>query len=222
MRLRLPVVTSVALTLGFFAGLSCGPQVKPCGPSTCATGCCDAQGECLSGSGLLACGAGGAACAVCAANETCAAGVCGAVDGGDYDASFPDAPDAHVNYDAGVFDGGLADAGPDGGGVDAGRPDAGPTGDGGVSYIADVAPIFAARCNGSCHQWSRATLVNQMGSLCPGHTLVVPGDAGASLLYEKVSSSTPSCGSQMPQGGSLSATELHVLQTWVIQGALDN
>jgi hypothetical protein len=47
-------------------------------------------------------------------------GACGRFDGGEYDANFPDAPDAHFN-DAGVFDAGPFDAGGDAGFSDAGR-----------------------------------------------------------------------------------------------------
>jgi hypothetical protein len=141
------------LTLGLVVGLSlsfvssCGPAPKECGPSTCM-GCCDENGECLAGSGQLACGLGGGACAVCEANQACLGGACGLIDGGDYDASFPDRPDASINYDAGVYDGGpdagppdagpvdagMADAGrPDSGVMDSGVPDAGPRMDAGTS-----------------------------------------------------------------------------------------
>lgn len=128
--------TSRSLVLGFTVGLtlsvvsSCGPAPQPCGPSSCM-GCCDENGECLAGTGLLACGAAGGACVACEANQACLAGACGLIDGGDYDANFPDRPDSSVNYDAGTFDGGPrpdggSDAGGmDAGGMDAGRPDAG-------------------------------------------------------------------------------------------------
>lgn len=125
--------TSRSLVLGFLVGVvlsvvsSCGPAPQACGPSTCM-GCCDENGECLAGTALLACGVGGGTCAACEANQACHAGACGLIDGGDYDANFPDRPDSSVNYDAGVFDGGSGtDAG-----ADAGRPDGGTTDAGGM------------------------------------------------------------------------------------------
>ena len=96
------------------------------------------SGECLAGTALFECGTGGNQCVACAANEVCAAGMCGLFDGGEYDAAFPMDPDGNYNLDAGVYDAsrpdggvdaGRADSGIDAGridaGVDAGRPDAG-------------------------------------------------------------------------------------------------
>lgn len=152
-------------------------------------GCCDENGECLAGTALQACGAGGATCAACEANQACHAGACGLIDGGDYDASFPDRPDSSIHYDAGVFDAGPgtdggADAGrPDGGTTDAGSPmdaggaDAGGTTDAGgmmdagmstdagvdagapVSFASEVQPIFDGHC-GTCHSWSYTSTVS--------------------------------------------------------------
>ena len=118
----------LAMMLGFCLG-ACGPEpVKKCDAATCA-GCCAESGECLSGAELSACGATGAQCMTCAANEQCAAGACVRFDGGLYDASFGDDPDANYNRDAGLFDAGpMTDAGRDGGadaGADAGRADGG-------------------------------------------------------------------------------------------------
>src|SRR5262249_26145746 len=62
-----------------------------CGPSTCATGCCQG-GTCVAGTGSTACGTGGAICQSCGAGtscvnhacqllspgQTCGANVCGA------------------------------------------------------------------------------------------------------------------------------------------------
>lgn len=46
-----------------------GSVVVPgsCGPSTCPTGCCDANGECRTGADTRFCGSGGFACADCVA-----------------------------------------------------------------------------------------------------------------------------------------------------------
>ena len=74
------------------------------------------------------------------------------------------------------------------------------------------------------------TSCNQMG------TRVVPGDPGSSMLYRKVSESTPPCGSQMPadinqflttgvsvfSGTALSADQQLLIQDWIQDGAQNN
>jgi hypothetical protein len=88
-----------------------------------------------------------------------------------------------------------------------------------VSFMNDVAPIFAARC-AVCHTWTWATTVN-VPSGCGGFR-IVPFDTGASVLYGKVSGSPP-CGSPMPFGGPpLTAAQILTLQAWITQGALNN
>ena len=59
-----------------------------------------------------------------------------------------------------------------------------------------------------------------------GLTRVVPGNASQSLMYEKVSESTPPCGKQMPYGCSgtscLSASEQAEIEDWINAGAMNN
>ena len=57
-----------------------------------------------------------------------------------------------------------------------------------------------------------------------GLTLVVPGDATASLLVEKVTSAHPPCGTQMPFGCGgatpcLSAPQVEEIVDWINDGA---
>lgn len=64
------VFTSLALAVALAA---CG---KPkCDASSCATGCCDANGECQSSNGNT-CGVGGQLCVRCDFGETCNLGIC--------------------------------------------------------------------------------------------------------------------------------------------------
>ena len=42
-----------------------GGGSEPCGPDTCAQGCCDDEGECVLGNAQTACGTSGAACIDC-------------------------------------------------------------------------------------------------------------------------------------------------------------
>ncbi len=71
-----------------------------------------------------------------------------------------------------------------------------------------------------------AQMVNRVaeGDECFGTgTLIVPGDADASLLIDKMASNSPSCGDPMPSGAQLYPEEfMSVLRQWINEGALDN
>lgn len=108
-----------------------------------------------------------------------------------------------------------------------------------LSFARDILPIFADRCV-SCHrsggiadlsgidlnlQADRAfsSLVNQPSAQRPDLTLVVPGDADASLLYLKVSSANPPVGARMPLiAAPLSAAQVELIRRWIDEGAVDN
>ena len=47
---------------------------------------------------------------------------------------------------------------------------------------------------------------------------MVPGDPAASLLYDKLANPTPSCGGQMPFGGTF-AGDVNVVRDWILAGA---
>jgi hypothetical protein len=85
---------------------------------------------------------------------------------------------------------GGTDAGGDDGGSDAGDSDAG---------AADAsAPVDAG----------------------PLPIRVVPGDSAHSLLYEKISSATPSCGKRMPIGQvPLTLVQIDLIKQWIDKGA---
>jgi hypothetical protein len=64
------------------------------------------------------------------------------------------------------------------------------------------------------------------GSSCKGggYELVVPGDAAMSLLFEKVESTSPPCGGEMPYGCAggptcLSAAQVQEIEDWINEGA---
>lgn len=237
MRVSSAVVFGVVF--GFTISMaSCGAAPKPCGPSTCM-GCCDSNGECLGGTAVFECGAGGSMCLSCQANELCRTGVCETFDGGEYDANFPQARDASINFDAGLFDGGpvIVDAGVDAGRVDsgvvdagrmdagttdagrvdsgvvdAGRPDAGPP----VSFMTDLVPVFSNYCV-SCHA-NRATYADVRAR-------VTPNNPTSSLLFQKITA-TQSVGAPMPQGTaglfSVDPPATALIERWILQGALNN
>ncbi|MFZ5443188.1 MAG: hypothetical protein ACOZQL_24480 [Myxococcota bacterium] len=71
------------LTLASSLLLFACPAEK-CSASTCATGCCDANGECQLGTTTAACGLAGGACSACQLTQQCIQGACfgGSVGGG--------------------------------------------------------------------------------------------------------------------------------------------
>lgn len=65
-----------------------------------------------------------------------------------------------------------------------------------------------------------AALVNATSTsqTCGGSTYVVPFDPASSLLWDKLSNPTPSCGVQMPFGGTF-AGDLDMVRNWIQNGA---
>jgi hypothetical protein len=97
--------------------------------------------------------------------------------------------------------------------------------------------VFATSCglSASCHAgptpkegldltgsvWSK--IVNRPAAQVPEQSLVVPGDPGASYLYEKVSRVLPSRGVRMPNASPpLDPAALTALRTWILEGAKDD
>jgi hypothetical protein len=80
---------------------------------------------------------------------------------------------------------------------------------------------FIGQFNGldvSTQSAAYANMVNKSSSRCRGETLVVPGHAGSSLLYLKVTS--PPCGSLMPQNGpALPQSSIDLIKNWIDEGA---
>ena len=99
-----------------------------------------------------------------------------------------------------------------------------------VSFSNQIQPIFNSQCTG-CHggnggltitagaSYNNLVNVNAQSS-CPSLKRVLPNDAANSVLYKKVSGTT--CGSQMPQGGSLSTSDIALIRDWINQGASNN
>ncbi len=101
--------------------------------------------------------------------------------------------------------------------------------DNGISFGRDIQPIFDQNCI-NCHPSSgnldlRAgnaynNLVNVDASGYSGK-LVVPNDPDNSILYKKIDGSN-AYGSNMPLGGSLSATQINMIKQWITEGAQNN
>ena len=111
--------------------------------------------------------------------------------------------------------------------------------DGSVSFSADVQPILNTYCF-RCHredgiadqagvafragaEESYDLLVNRPSAFDAQFKLVVPGDADASLLLDKLASDSPMIGDRMPQGGPfLTESQIERIRDWIEQGALNN
>jgi len=89
-----------------------------------------------------------------------------------------------------------------------------------VSFTNDIQPIFDNHCT-SCHP----TLVASP-DLSPGNSYnsvsngvyIIANDINASILYQRILGNP----SIMPPGGSLSASEINLVKSWIEQGALNN
>ena len=91
------------------------------------------------------------------------------------------------------------------------------------SFQADILPIFDASCSachGSLGGWdaSSYSLVMESGNTAP---TVIAGDAGASLLAQKMLG-TQTLGGIMPPGGLLPASQVQTIVDWINAGAPDN
>ncbi|MEZ5402497.1 MAG: PSD1 and planctomycete cytochrome C domain-containing protein [Bryobacteraceae bacterium] len=93
----------------------------------------------------------------------------------------------------------------------------------GLDFARDVEPVFHKKCygcHGSAQQMSGLRLDDGAAALKGGYSgpAIVPGDAAASKLIERVSSDKQ--GFQMPPAGPrLSATDIAALKAWIDSGA---
>lgn len=98
--------------------------------------------------------------------------------------------------------------------------------------FANVITIFNQSCGGSdCHIGestsgvqlnSYENVMNSEGDQYGG-PIVVPGDAAASPLMDKISSDDPENGVRMPSGGPpLSDDEIALIRNWINNGAENN
>lgn len=95
-----------------------------------------------------------------------------------------------------------------------------------VDYASQIQPIFSSYCT-SCHGGqngvtlsSYEAVINSIGQQY-GTNIVVPGDADASPLVDKISNSNPEYGVRMPQNGPpyLSPDQINLIVAWINEGA---
>jgi len=94
-----------------------------------------------------------------------------------------------------------------------------------VAYSSQIQPIFNARCT-NCHGLIAGVNLESYGATVSSigawynKKIVTPGNAEASPLYDKLLT-TPQFGSQMPEGGSLTAEQIQLIRTWINEGATE-
>jgi hypothetical protein len=205
-------------------GIACeaGSCACPPGAALCDGACIDTQ------SNPAACGGCGI---TCGANEVCLAGQCTSDCG-----ALTDCGGSCVDTETDPNNCGMCgQACAMGSACMAGACDC--PGDG-VSFAADVQPIFTANCTGiGCHRPpttsanldltsanAYAELVNVASSQCGNATkLVQPGQPGASYLMNKIQGVGLCFGTQMPKAGpALSAGEIATISEWICRGAAND
>ena len=94
-----------------------------------------------------------------------------------------------------------------------------------VSFSRDILPIFSQKGCASCHGGSGGLFVGSVAQLLQGGDhgpAIVPGNADASHIVQKLSP-TPPFGSRMPLGGPyLTTSTIQTIKDWINQGALNN
>src|SRR6185437_1733860 len=98
------------------------------------------------------------------------------------------------------------------------------------NFSTDAGPLLGTGFTGNpcsgCHNfpngWTYASIVN-VTSGCSSLKYVLPGNATSSDIYNKISTGTPTCGSEMPAGGPFfSAAQQKMVRAWINNGALNN
>jgi hypothetical protein len=94
-----------------------------------------------------------------------------------------------------------------------------------VSFAADIVPLFIQHGCYQCHGGNGGLVVHTLADLLRGGQhgpAIVPGNADASLIIQKISPGPP-FGARMPQGGPyLDSATVGVIRAWINEGAPDN
>lgn len=68
---------------------------------------------------------------------------------------------------------------------------------------------------------TRGSIVARPATTVSARLRVVPGDPGASFLFEKVSSDRPAAGVRMPPNQPLDSDKIELVRAWIAGGAQD-
>ena len=101
------------------------------------------------------------------------------------------------------------------------------------SHEDDIQDIWSSECSG-CHTSSssgglnlsdgHADSVNVASVDIPGMSLIEPGNPDESYIWLKVNNTHTAAGGsgrQMPTSASLSSSELNIIETWILEGAVE-
>lgn len=95
-----------------------------------------------------------------------------------------------------------------------------------IEYSQVIQPIFTTHCV-SCHGGMNNVYLNNYDAVMNSvglqyaTNIVNPGNASGSPLYDKISSSNPTFGVRMPEGGPyLSTEQINLIAQWINEGAL--
>lgn len=91
----------------------------------------------------------------------------------------------------------------------------------GVSYAAQIQPIWDSSCGG-CHGSSGGLSLESYDALMAGGrsgAMVVAGKPDDSILVKRLTGEIPP---KMPRGGSLTDEQINLVRQWIEEGALNN
>ncbi len=93
------------------------------------------------------------------------------------------------------------------------------------TYFADALTVFSDNGCLGCHGSQGGLDLNTYASTIAGGTgcgsTVVPNDAAASSLVDKINGGGVACGGVMPPSGTVSAADVAVIEAWINEGALE-
>lgn len=91
---------------------------------------------------------------------------------------------------------------------------------GGVSYAADIQPIWNQSCV-NCHQGNEPPDLRAQNSfnVLLNDGWVIPGDPDASILFRSLRGEGASL---MPPGNPLTSQRINLVRQWILEGAQDN
>ena len=90
-----------------------------------------------------------------------------------------------------------------------------------VDYETEIQPIFNAQC-GNCHLGNSSAGVNVSNyQNTIDSDIVVPGNAQASSLYDRITRANSEAGDMPPGNAELSAEQIALIELWINEGALE-
>ena len=103
------------------------------------------------------------------------------------------------------------------------------------SHDADIQSIWNAECGAACHLGSSSSggislqdgytsMVGVASKDIPSMALVEPGDLDGSYLWLKLNNTHLSAGGSggiMPKSGALPSSDLAIIETWILEGAVE-